>query len=126
MAEQIDTSPPTVRMERPPALSVGPLGWVRANLFNTWFNALITVAIVALLAMAIPPAIRWLFVDAIWGSAPPTACRQPGAGACWAFVHEKYRLILFGLYSLIEARFRVLHDVPVQGMAAEARSKLPI
>lgn len=35
-------------------------------------------------------------------------------------------LLLFGLYSLIEARFRVLHDVPVDGVAAKARSKLPI
>lgn len=35
-------------------------------------------------------------------------------------------LLLFGLYSLIEARFRVLHDVPVKAMAREARSKLPV
>ena len=35
-------------------------------------------------------------------------------------------LLLFGLYSLIEARFRVLHDVPVDGMAAKARSKMPL
>jgi hypothetical protein len=34
--------------------------------------------------------------------------------------------ILFGLYSLIEARFRVLNDVPVDGIANKARSKLPI
>lgn len=35
-------------------------------------------------------------------------------------------LLLFGLYSLIEARFRVLHDVPVEGMAQKARSHLPV
>ncbi|GAA4023566.1 DUF1206 domain-containing protein [Sphingomonas swuensis] len=35
-------------------------------------------------------------------------------------------LLLFGVYSLIEARYRVLQDVPVDGMAAKARSKLPI
>jgi hypothetical protein len=34
--------------------------------------------------------------------------------------------ILFGLYSLIEARYRVLNDVPVDGLAGKARSKLPI
>jgi hypothetical protein len=34
--------------------------------------------------------------------------------------------ILFGLYSLIEARFRVLNDVPVDGLASKARSKLPV
>lgn len=35
-------------------------------------------------------------------------------------------LILFGLYSLIEARFRVLHDVPVDGLAQKARDKMPV
>lgn len=34
--------------------------------------------------------------------------------------------ILFGLYSLIEARYRVLKDVPVDGIAHKARGKLPI
>jgi hypothetical protein len=35
-------------------------------------------------------------------------------------------LLLFGLYSLIEARYRVLQDVPVDGAVQKARSKLPV
>ena len=35
-------------------------------------------------------------------------------------------LLLFGVYCLIEARFRVINDVPVDGIASKARSKLPI
>jgi hypothetical protein len=35
-------------------------------------------------------------------------------------------LALFGIFSLIEARYRIIHDVPVEGMAREARSKLPV
>lgn len=34
-------------------------------------------------------------------------------------------LALFGIFSLIEARYRIIHDVPVEGMANKARSKLP-
>ena len=34
-------------------------------------------------------------------------------------------LMLFGVFSLIEARYRIIHDVPVEGMARKARSKLP-
>jgi hypothetical protein len=34
-------------------------------------------------------------------------------------------LALFGIFSLIEARYRIIHDVPVDGMAQKARSKLP-
>jgi hypothetical protein len=35
-------------------------------------------------------------------------------------------LFLFGLYCLIEARYRVLNDVPVGKLAAKARDKLPV
>jgi hypothetical protein len=35
-------------------------------------------------------------------------------------------LALFGFFSLIEARYRVIHDVPVEGMARRAREKLPV
>ena len=35
-------------------------------------------------------------------------------------------LLMFGLFSLVEARYRVLHAVPVDGIAREARSKLPL
>ena len=35
-------------------------------------------------------------------------------------------LALFGIFSLIEARYRIIHNVPVDGMASKARSKLPV
>lgn len=35
-------------------------------------------------------------------------------------------LLGFGLFSLVEARFRVIHDVPVGDVARHARAKLPI
>ena len=35
-------------------------------------------------------------------------------------------LLMFGLFSLIEARYRVIHSVPVDGLAHQARSKLPL
>jgi hypothetical protein len=35
-------------------------------------------------------------------------------------------LMMFGIFSLIEARYRVIHDVPVEGAARRARSKLPV
>lgn len=35
-------------------------------------------------------------------------------------------LLMFGLFSLVEARFRIIHDVPVEGAARHARAKMPI
>jgi len=83
-------------VERPPPTSVGLIGWLRANLFNNIFNTVLTLAALYLLAVAIPPVIRWAFFDAIWHADSGRACR--GAGACWAFIGEKLRFILFGRF----------------------------
>src|SRR5207248_10559588 len=82
--------------QRPPVASTGVIGWLRANLFNSVFNTILTLLAVYLLASVIPPLIRWGLVDAIWSAPNGQACR--GAGACWAFVAEKIRFILFGRF----------------------------
>ena len=51
---------------KPPATSVGVIGWVRANLFNGWFNSLLTIATIALLYKTVPPLVRWAFIDSVW------------------------------------------------------------
>ena len=51
--------------------------------------------------MTIPPFVRWAFIDAVWSAPNGRACRNPGGeeiGACWAFIGEKLRFILFGRY----------------------------
>ncbi len=82
---------------RPPALNTGVLGWLRTNLFSSWFNSLLTLAALAGLVYILPPLWRWVISDALW-TATAEQCRANEHGACWAFVHEKLRLILFGLY----------------------------
>lgn len=67
------------------------------SLFSTWYNALITLALLFLAVKAIPPLANWFVLDAVWSSPSAEACRMAG-GACWAFIREKARLILFGLY----------------------------
>ena len=83
-------------VEPPPPATAGPLGWLRANLFSNVFNTILTILAAALLAVTIPPIIRWALFDAIWAAPNSRACR--GAGACWAFIHEKLRFILFGTF----------------------------
>jgi len=64
-------------------------------------NALLSVALIAVLCWLALPVMGWLFLDAHWTGASAQACRS-SAGACWAFVAEKYRLILFGTYPFEE------------------------
>ncbi len=81
---------------RPPVASIGFIGWVRANLFNGWFNSLLTLATLYALGVIVPPMIRWLFIDAVW-STSGAECRAAG-GACWSIVATNFRFILFGFY----------------------------
>ncbi|MCG5240422.1 amino acid ABC transporter permease [Azospirillum doebereinerae] len=83
--------------ERPPSNIVGPVAWLRNNLFNTWYNAILTVLVLLLLATAVPPFITWLFVTAHGFDATSQECRA-GGGACWGFIGEKLRFILFGTF----------------------------
>lgn len=52
---------------QPPALAVGPLAWLRKNLFSTWYNALFTFGAVWLLIALIGPALEWAQTEARWG-----------------------------------------------------------
>ena len=94
---QLDTAPQSATVPRPPAASIGLLGWLHQNLFSSWFNSLLTVFALWLIYLALPPIINWLAVNAVWGAAEPAVCKE-ASGACWAMIHEKYRLILFGRY----------------------------
>ncbi len=84
--------------ERPPANTVGPIAWLRNNLFNTWYNAILTVLVLALLGSAIPPFVDWLFINAHGLDASSAVCRKDNSGACWGFIGEKLRFILFGTF----------------------------
>ncbi len=91
---------------RPPAIMLGPWGWARANLFNSWISTAVTLAIGYLLLRGITGFFDWAIVHAVWsvplnaaGTPDATACQTAkGTGACWAVIADKYRFILFGRY----------------------------
>ena len=81
----------------PPRIETSPLGWVKESLFSSPLNILLTVLVGWLLVMSIPAMLDWLIFDADFTSDSAEGCRQ-AEGACWAFIAEKHRLILFGVY----------------------------
>ncbi|SBV31822.1 amino-acid transporter subunit; membrane component of ABC superfamily [uncultured Sphingopyxis sp.] len=70
------------------------LPWNKA-LFCDLLSSVTTVAIALFLLWSVPQLVTWAFVDGVW-SGDGEACRS--GGACWAFLREKYRLLLFGIY----------------------------
>jgi general L-amino acid transport system permease protein len=70
----------------PPVTSVGPLSWLRQNLFSTWYNALLTVVVGAVLVWLGVQVVGWTVAEARWG-----------------VVTANLRLFLIGLYPIEEA-----------------------
>jgi general L-amino acid transport system permease protein len=52
---------------KPPVTSIGPLAWLRKNLFSTWYNALLTLLVLWLLYALLKPAVEWATTEARWG-----------------------------------------------------------
>jgi len=90
---------PAVTPSRPPpgVVSRGPLAWMRANLFNTWYNSLLTLVILWGAVSVLPGLWTWLVGAAVWQADDAGVCRA-AEGACWAFIGEKWRFILFGTF----------------------------
>jgi general L-amino acid transport system permease protein len=90
----------------PPASTIGIVAWLRANLFSSIGNTITTVIGIALIALIVPPIVRWAFIDAVWTGQDRTACAVPDAGACWAWVRAKFAQFIYGRYPIPE-RWRV-------------------
>jgi general L-amino acid transport system permease protein len=52
---------------KPPVTVVGPLAWLRKNLFNTWYNVALTLLAAWLLYLLLKPAVEWATTEARWG-----------------------------------------------------------
>jgi general L-amino acid transport system permease protein len=81
---------------KPPVASVGVVGWIRANLFNSWFNSILTILALLLLYKTFWPFMRWAFIDSLWMSSGKEC--QAGEGACWSVITANARFIFFGFY----------------------------
>ena len=98
VAEIASAPPPTGADRPPPRRARGPRAWARANLFASPVSAAATILLGAALVRALPAAVRWLFTDAVYAPDYQACRRLSYHAACWGFVAEKHRLILFGRY----------------------------
>src|SRR5262249_36890835 len=113
-ADRAMTSPPTSALatklpdQQPPSPTHGATGWLRTQLFASFWSTAITLALGYLAVRGTLGFFEWAVFNAVWtvpGAAQPdtTACHNAsGVGACWAVIAEKYRLILFGRYPFAE------------------------
>ena len=55
---------------KPPTESQGMLRWLKENLFNTWYNALLTLLAIVFLFLAFKGLLTWAFTEANWNVIP--------------------------------------------------------
>ena len=53
-------------MLRPPRTEVGAIGWMRVNLFSSWFNSVLTVISAAIIVLVLVYGLRWVIAGADW------------------------------------------------------------
>jgi len=80
----------------PPIATVGVLGWLRNNLFSSFFNTILTFFSLYLLYLIIPPIVQWAFVNADWFGESSDACTS--GGACWVFINVRFGQFMYGFY----------------------------
>jgi general L-amino acid transport system permease protein len=94
----------------PPVATTGAVAWVRANLFSSPFNIILTILTILLVLWIVPDALRYLIFDAVWTGDDRAACiytpEHPNVGACWPFVYDRFSYFIYGSYPIPE-RWRV-------------------
>jgi general L-amino acid transport system permease protein len=98
-----------VEARSPPLSATGPVGWVRANLFNSLGNSVMTVVFGAIALYVIWGLLQFALVDATWSGSDRDACLAKSgqtAGACWPMIEERLAYFVYGSYP-IPQRWRV-------------------
>lgn len=74
----------------------------RWHLIRNWKDVILTVLCLYLIWVVIWPAVRFLFIDAVWTGSSRTECLAETAGhpvgACWPFITAKFSQFVYGFY----------------------------
>jgi general L-amino acid transport system permease protein len=91
-----------IEPEPPPAASGHTLTTTRARLFDGVFNTALTLVTTVVIAMLVWPALKFLFIDAVWTGSSRVDCLSESVGrevgACWPFIRAKFAQFMYGFY----------------------------
>jgi general L-amino acid transport system permease protein len=86
----------------PPRVHASALGWIKARLFNSVGNSLLTVLGIAFVVALAWPVLRFLLLDAVWRGTERADCLPEAVGhqvgACWPFIAAKLDQLMYGFY----------------------------
>jgi general L-amino acid transport system permease protein len=82
----------------PPPISPGLFSWLRANLFSSVTNTILTLLALWIIYEVVTATISWAFIHATWEGPDGDACSREGAGACWPFITDWFGQFMYGRY----------------------------
>jgi len=121
----------------PPIATTGVLGWLRLNLFSSWFNAILTALVIYFLYQIIPSFLNWAVFSAdfthnylgerIIDRTFCTRVMEPElGGACWAIIFVRFYQFIYGFYPVEEVwRVNVVYFLLVIAVAPLLIEKFP-
>ena len=83
----------------PPSSAVGPVKWIKDNLFSGILNSVLTLLSIAFVAVLLYELVPW-FWDSSWHPEEMSlkGCRAEASGACFAVLVERFWQFIFGFY----------------------------
>jgi len=121
MSAHGQTAAAAEQVVRPPVTRLGAIGWARANLFNSWFNSILTLVTLWVLLEVVPPLVRWALIDSAW-LGDSQQCRAVD-GACWSIIPANLRFIVFGFYPRAEQWRPLVAMVLLVGLLLYSRNR---
>ena len=70
---------------------------INRSVNNNIFNASLTLLIIFLTMLAIPPSLNWMIFDANISGDTKEACAA-SEGACWTYIKVWFRRFMYGMY----------------------------
>ena len=70
------------------------------NLNSNWFNAVLSILIIFIMVLTIPPVLDWLFFNANFAGETKEDCTSDGA--CWIFIKIWLPRFIYGMYPMDE------------------------
>jgi general L-amino acid transport system permease protein len=96
----------TAPQSRPRPAGIGPIGWLRENLFSSVANTALTVLALWLIYRIVAVTLDWALFNAVWEGDDGSACAGEHAGACWPYASAWFGQFMYGRYPDAE-RWRV-------------------
>ncbi len=81
---------------RPPASQLGVIGWLRANMFSSIPNSILSLIALYVAWQVLSWVIGWAFINADWTGTSREDCTS--SGACWVFIGVRFDQFIYGFY----------------------------